>query len=167
MTQDNFAVQIRFRRVAPGHYLDDVTGVAIVRIDGRQTRWQVRRPSLNKIGYVVTWDGVAMRNGIARARDVEVPYMLGCIRLAWRASVAPDARHGISGPRCTGLQDDGRGPCEGPGGHVEDCPRHAYVMAYLDHPSGSLRTCADPGDQEHDHAMCEDVVAEEKEALER
>jgi hypothetical protein len=36
---------------------------------------------------------------------------------------------------------------------------------FRDAKSRDRRTCVDPGEPEHDHAMCQDVVAEEREAL--
>lgn len=44
---------------------------------------------------------------------------------------------------------------------AEQLARH--IEAATAGPKADHRTCVDPGDQEHDHAMCEDVVAEEQE----
>jgi len=48
------------------------------------------------------------------------------------------------------------GTCEGPSGCGERIGRVAYDLW-----ATATITCAFPGDQEHDHEMCHDVIAEE------
>lgn len=116
------------------------------------------RPRARREGLLdIAWDAYAPKEEASEPKEQPEPVADPTGQLYSRPDDDPTPVSGARIEAHVGAVTDG-GLVE-----VAEAPTTGLVHAANQKRQRDRRTCVDPGDQEHDHAMCEDAVAEDAE----